>query len=71
MSEEQVTITLVIRPDQERLLRFVAKRMSVSVSALMRWTIYDGLASLLARASLQETDLPSDARRDGSTQAAK
>ena len=71
MSEEGKTVCWIIRNDQEKLTKFLAKHMGVSVSAIGRWAIDDALASLLARAGLSEADLPNDARRDGAIQAAK
>jgi hypothetical protein len=52
-----------IRTDQKRLLDHIAFVMSVPVSAVVRWAIDDARASLLARASLEESMLPEETRR--------
>lgn len=60
---ELITVQIVCRKDQEQLLKYLAERMNVSVSAIGRWALDDARAFLLARASLEETDLPQELRR--------
>lgn len=52
-----------IRDDQKKFLDHIASVMAVPVSAVVRWAIDDARASLLSRASLEETNLPQEAKR--------
>lgn len=52
-----------IRDDQKELLDHIAQFMGVSVSAVVRWAIDDARPFLLARACLEETNLPEETRR--------
>lgn len=52
-----------VRTDQKEFLAHIAKVLEVPVSVVVRWAIDDARPFLLARASLQETDLPSETRK--------
>ena len=47
-----------VREDQIKLVKAVAKKMGVSVSAVVRWALDDARASLLSRACLEPSDFP-------------
>lgn len=47
-----------VREDQIKLVKAVAKKMGVSVSAVVRWALDDARASLLSRACLEANDFP-------------
>lgn len=59
---KDVTLSLVVRADQEQLLRFLSPRLGVSLAAIVRWALDDARPFLLTRASLKESDLPAAAR---------